>query len=210
MGKAILSSVIPALGNKLVEKVNEYVEPDKRLDPAKATGEEVAKAVEGLPPDTQALIIQSEVAKEIEKLKHEAHIDDNTVKLRLAMMQADKGYGWVRPTVVVLMAILVVAGLGCAIYSNWFIAQSVMEAFKSDKMGVSTAAELTALRTLLPDYTSWSIILGFPIWVIRSYFFDRSEDKRARANAQVGAVTEPKQTFGGSIGSVITKKVFKL
>jgi len=210
VGKAVLGAVIPSLGDKLIEKVNEFVEPDKRLDPKKATGEEVAKAVKGLPPETKAIIIQSEVAKEIEKLKHEAHIDDNTVKLRLAMMQADKGYGWVRPVVVILMALLVVVGLGAAIYSNWFIAKSVMEAFKSDSMGVGTAAELTALRTLLPDYTSWSVILGFPIWVIRSYFFDRSEDKRARANAQVGAPTEPKSTLGGSIGSVITKKILRM
>lgn len=210
VGKAVLSSVIPSLGDKLVEKVNEFVGTDNKLDPKTATGEEVAKAVEGLPPETQAILIQSEVAKKVAGYKFEQHIDDNTVKIRLAMLHADKGYGWVRPTVVILMAILVMAGLGCAIYSNWFIAQSVMEAFKSDKMGVSTAAELTALRTLLPDYTSWSIILGFPIWVIRSYFFDRSEDKRARANAQVGVATEPKKTFGGSIGDVITKKVFKL
>lgn len=210
VGKAVLSAVIPSLGNKLVEKVNEFVEPDQRLDPQKATGEEVAKAVQGLPPDTQARIIESEVAKEIAALNFRRHIDDNTVKIQLAHIEAEKHGSKTRPRTVAAMVVLVFLGLLVAIGSNAYIAYKAMSMFEADKNMALAAAELTALKALLPDYTSWSIILGFPIWVIRSYFGDRTEDKRVRANAQLGVATEPKKTFGGAVGDVVTKKLFKL
>ena len=210
VGKAVLSAVIPSLGDKLVEKVNEFVGTDNKLDPKKATGEEVAKAVEGLPPETQAIIIQSEVAKEVANYNFRKGIDDNTVKLQLAMIEAESKGSKTRPRVVAAMTVLVFLGLLVAIGSNGYIAYKAMSMFENKDNLVIAAAELTALKALIPDYTSWSIILGFPIWVIRSYFNDRTEDKRARANAQVGAATEARKTFGGSIGDVITKKVFKL
>ena len=210
VGSAILSAVIPTLGDKLVEKVNEFVEPNKRLDPTKATGEEVSKAVQGLPPETQALIIESDVAKEIANLNFRKGIDDNTVKLQLAMIESEKNGSRTRPRVVAAMTVLVFIGLMVAIGSNGYIAYKAMSMFENKDNMVIAAAELTALKALIPDYTSWSIILGFPIWVIRSYFNDRTEDKRAMANAQVGAATEAKATFGGAVGNVITKKLFKM
>tara|TARA_B100000767_G_C19567799_1_gene451901 strand:- start:52 stop:711 length:660 start_codon:yes stop_codon:yes gene_type:complete len=210
VGKAILGAVIPSLGDKLIEKVNEFVEPDKRLDPKKATGEEVAEAVRGLPPETQNLIIESEVAKQVAEFKFESHIDDNSVKLRLAHLENEKNGAWVRPFVVIMMTILVMFGLGCAIWTNGYIAYKAMGMFEAGGVGVAEVAQLTALNAVLPDYTSWAVILSFPVWVIRSYFGDRTEDKRTKANMQVGVPTEPKATLGGSIGSVITKKILKL
>jgi hypothetical protein len=210
VGKALLSAAIPALGNKLIEKVNGSLPADKQLDPAKATGKEVAAAVKGLPAETQALIIESEVAKQVAEYKFESHIDDNSVALRLAHLDNEKNGAWIRPFVVIMMTILVMTGLGCAIWTNGYVAYKAMQMFDNDGIGVMDITQLTALKGVLPDYVSWMAILSFPVWVIRSYFGDRTEDKRTKANMAVGASTEPKSTLGGSIGSIITKKVLKL
>lgn len=210
VGKALLSAIIPALGNKLIEKVNGSLPADKQLDPKTATGEDVAKAVEGLPAKTQALIIESEVAKQVAEYKFESHIDDNSVTLRLAMLENEKKGAWIRPFVVIMMTLLVMAGLGCAIWTNGYIAYQAMKMFEKDGVGIADVTQLTALKGILPDYMSWMAILSFPVWVIRSYFGDRTEDKRTKANMQIGVASEPKSTFGGAIGNLITKKVLKL
>jgi hypothetical protein len=210
VGKALLSAAVPALGKKLIEKINGSLPTDKQLDPEKATGKEVAAAVKGLPAETQALIIESKVAKQIAEYKFESHLDDNSVTLRLAHLDNEKNGAWIRPFVVIMMTILVMAGLGCAIWTNGYIAYMSMQMFEKDGIGVMDITQLTALKGVLPDYVSWMAILSFPVWVIRSYFGDRTEDKRTKANMTVGTATEPKSTFGGAIGNIITKKVLKL
>lgn len=210
IGSSIVAMVLPSVGKGIVNKVNEFIDSDEdKLSEENATGEQVAEKFKGLPEETQKLILESEVAREAMALQALTHKDDNTVKLQMALIDAENKGSKTRPIVVYIMTVLVFVGLGVAIGTNAYIAYMAMKALAGGENAIVAAAEITALKELVPDYSSWGVILAFPCWVIRSYFGDRSEDKRVRASASIGQNIEPKKTLGGTIGDVVTKKLFK-
>jgi len=80
VGSGIISSVVPG-GGAIIGAINAMLPDDKKL-PENATGEQAADAIQSLPPDQRAQVIQKEFEVDITQIV-EAH---STVR---AMLDAD-------------------------------------------------------------------------------------------------------------------------
>ncbi len=205
IGSSIVAAVLPTVGKQLVNVVNDVLDDDEdKLDENTATGEQVAEVFEKLPAETQALVLESEVAKQamitqIAIAKGEQHL-----AMQRILLDAERKGAKVRPRVVAAMTVLVIVGLLMALFSQGYVIYMVVEFAQKHPTHL---VNIHLIKQALPDVLVWGTILGFPCWVIRSYFGDRTEDKRIRASERSGVNIEAKSTLTNKIGDAITKKV---
>lgn len=204
IGGALLATAAPAVGKKIIEEFNSVSE--EKLDEKKSTGTEVANAIQKLPPEAQERLLQSQVMRDIAEIKAGAAESRDWYELQHALLQSEEKGSKVRPRIVAVMVFLVFVGISCALGSQMFIVYKVAEFAKSNPLQL---ANIAMIQAAMPSYTVWAAILAFPIWVIRSFMGDRSEDKRVRASAITGQDIQPKQSLSSRLGEVVVSKVIK-
>lgn len=202
-GSAIIAAVLPTMGEKLVEKVNEHLGDEEKVDAKNTTGEELATKIEKLSPEAQQAILQSEIVREIEQIRADVQFDANWLEVQKHLINAEKEGSKTRPYIAIAMAVLVCIGLGMLLFAQGYIIYTVMKIVSAHPEKIATA------KDLLPKPETILFILGTPIWLIRSYFGDRTQDKLVRAQAATRVPIQAPDTVSGALGSVVRQRLLK-
>ena len=156
VGTSLLKNAIPGVGF-ILDIVNEFLPDGKKL-PDTATGNDLIKAVNSLPPEQQMQLMAKEFDVEIAEI--EGH-----VKVMEALAQADATGSSTRPKIALIMAYATCF----AIIS--FISFVDIAIFNKDW---ETIEKLAGCWELI------AVVLGIPSAVLTSYFGKRTKEKEAR------------------------------
>ena len=173
----VASALIPG-GPIILGAINAMLPEDKKLPPT-ATGSDMHQAVNNLPPNAKASLMEKELDVEIAEIVAWEGIQES-------MSKADVAGASTRPRIAVMMAQVVVFVI-LVFISVWAIA-----IFHKD------------LETLKIINDSWATILAViatPTALLRAYFGMRTKEKQSRYSAMSG------QDVGGGLAGLI--KAFK-
>lgn len=172
VGLGILSDVVPG-GREILGVVNSFLPSDKKL-PAQATGEQIQSAVNALPPEARASLLEKQFDVDITQIK-ESH---NTARIMLEMEA--KSTHSTRPKIA-YQAFQVVSAISLMIVFGWMYAISM-----GKPMLVKSIAE------------GWpfvaAIIFPFVGWLNRYFGILKSEHKN-RLDAAGGHPTSKEVSF---------------
>lgn len=155
-GTIALKNLIPGAG-LIIDMVNGFLPDDKKL-PITASGVEVKGAIDALPPEQRNALLMKEIDLEVVK-------EQEWTKIISTLAEADKTGASTRPWIAKLMAAAV------------FYAIIIFISFVAKAIWVRDFATIEKLSG------SWELItvfLGIPSYVLRAYFGDRTEEKKAR------------------------------
>lgn len=162
VGGSILKNAVPG-GGLLIDLVNGFLPEDKKLDTG-ATGEQALNAIEALPPEQKASLLEKELDVEIEEIRSWASIQDSLAK-------ADAVGASTRPRIAMMMAwvVVVLAVVFVVVWGNAVVTKD--------------GATLTVLSN------SWELmltVLATPTALLRAYFGMRTSEKKARYQLAAG------------------------
>jgi hypothetical protein len=176
---SLVGDFVPYVG-PAVKAINSFM-PDGEKLPENATKDEMQAAVDSLPPEQKAALMEKKVELEIVKEKEWSKVVDSLAK-------ADATGNTTRPWIAKLMA-GVVAFAVVAFVIMW---------------GVAVGGNKTEMIKAISD--SWPMIvaiLGTPTVLLRAYFGLRTEEKKARYAQSAG---QPHISgIAGMIGSLFKK-----
>lgn len=204
IGSAIVTAILPKVGEKIVEEVNSHIEvAEERLDPKAVTGEEVAKTIESLPPEKRAMLQKSQI--ELETISLLANIQDsnNWVLVQQALIEAEKKGSWIRPFVVIVSTILMVAGVGLLLWIEWFKAYSLMKLLETNP------DKVLELKEFIPQVSVVLSIIATPVGLIWAFFGKRSYDRAVRTAAAVGQDISSAKGLTGRAVEYVGNKVLR-
>lgn len=203
IGGAILTAILPKVGEKIVEEVNLHVDSDKKLDPKVVTGDEVAKTIESLPPEKRAALQKSQI--ELETIALLANIQDsnNWLAVQQALIESERKGSWVRPLVVVICTILMVSGVGLLLWIEWFKAYTLMSLLKTNP------EKVLELTEFIPQPSVVLGIIGTPVALIWTYFGRRTREKEIRTAAAIGQDIYSPRSLSGKAVDFVAGKVLK-
>ncbi len=175
----VIGTMNPAL-RAAIGVINTFLPDDKKL-PVTANGDQALKAMEELPPNQRAQIMNSEI--ELEKTRIQSWSD-----IQKTLSVADAAGSSTRPKIAVIMA--------------WTVVLSVVP------FSAGLAYALFTGNTELMDRidNSWPplvAIIGTPTVLLRAYFGMRTNEKIARYSASIGS--EPNQGLFSSIIKTLKK-----
>lgn len=166
MGTSIIRNVVPG-GGMIVDLVNNFL-PDSEKLKSTATGEQLFDVIGTLPPDIQANLLDKQLDVEIEEIRGWSSVVDS-------LSRADATGNTTRPFIACLMAWAVFFTV-CAFLSGFIWAVVVKDALilkaMSDAWGIMFA------------------VLATPTALLRSYFGQRTSEKKARYAAATGSPIE--------------------
>lgn len=123
------------------------------------SGEQVEAAIQSLPPEQQSQVMLAEI---------EADVDhDRLYTDRFAIINKGAGLGWVRPLIVLAMALLIWVATGGFLY----ILLEAVQAAADDEIG-------NVFREFGQSWMAIVAILSFPTWVVRVWFGYREQAKQ--------------------------------
>ena len=186
VGMSVIKSVVPGAGI-VIDAVNAFLPGDKKL-PANATGQQATEAINSLPPDIQAQVLDKQLDVEIVEVQE-------YTKVITALADADKTGHSTRPKIADKMANVTIYAVTVAITVWGGVMISV---------SISADDPVDALKHLV---SSWPFIVGVltgPLALLRAYFAMRSKEKKARYEIAKNPVPE---SSGGIVGMV--KGLFK-
>lgn len=158
VGSAAVKELVPG-GGFLIDLVNDFLPAGEQLHPL-ATGEQVTAAIAAMPPDIKEKILSKQYDVEI------AEINADVEKVK-AMAEVDKAGASTRPHIALLMAYVVAI---------------------AEVLGVTFWA-VAVLQEMMTVENSWPVLLsllGPPMILLRAYFGDRRDEKKARYAAATG------------------------
>ncbi len=151
-GAKLAGKVHPGVG-AAISAVNAFLPDDKKLSNS-ATVQDLNNTVDKLPPDVKAQLFEKEIDYKINE-------SNNHKEIQIALADADSKGASTRPFIAKMMAIYYVA--------------------------ITTPVNITLCYVIAknPDQLQnlWPImltILGLAIWVVKAYFGQRTEEKKAR------------------------------
>ncbi len=166
VGTSIIRNVVPG-GGMIVDLVNDLLPDDKKLD-GTTTGQQAAEAIGTLPPEMQAGILAKQLDVQIEEIRGWSNVVDS-------LAQADATGNTTRPFIACLMAWAVFFTV-CAFLVGFIWAVIVKDALILEAMS-----------------NAWGImfaVLATPTALLRSYFGQRTSEKKARYAAATGLPIE--------------------
>jgi len=175
VGGTILKNVIPGAGI-VIDLVNGFLPDNKKLDINTATGTDITKAVNALPPEQQTQVLSKEFDVEIEEIR------GFTTRFQAAI-EADKTGNTTRPQIALMMGEIVSFAVIVSI-TALFIA-----IFTNNHTTIDKMADLWPLMLA---------ILATPTALLRAYFAMRSREKEARYQV----ATDQSIATGGIIGQI--------
>lgn len=180
VGLGLLRDAIPG-GGLILQAVNEWLPDDKKL-PADATGEQVRSAVESMPPEYQAGIINKEFDVE------ETQIKESNETLRV-MLQADATSTHTTRPYVAKHAFHVVALVAVVAISLW-------------GYGITTK-QADLVKAVTDGWPFVAAVIAPFVILLRSYFGVLKQEHRQRLDAAGG---NPTPSGLGGIISAFTKR----
>ncbi len=162
VGSAVISTVIPG-GGEIIKLVNEFLPVGKELG-EDATGADVEKAINSLPPEQQAEVLSKQLDVEITEIKEHTNVVQT-------LAEVDKVGASTRPRIAVIMTWVVAGTIGVFVLV-WSIAI------------LGNKAE-----TLKQLATAWPMMLSIitpPVALLRGYFGMRTKEKQSRYSTAFG------------------------
>lgn len=125
-GAAILNVFAPGAGTAAAELVNVFLPEDQKLDPDKATGNEVLERIMTLPPETVASLLDSEIEMARIASDERKHKSDNFTTNQLSIRELEKmGRSRSRDIIAVLMALTVMMVCGGYMYALYMVEKRI-------------------------------------------------------------------------------------
>lgn len=177
-GAAAIRHTIPN-GSLVLELINSFLPDDKKLS-GSATGAEAEQAIESLPADQRAMLMERELDVKLAEINSWTYIQQS-------LNEADASGASTRPKIALMMSYVVMFTV-LVFMSIW---------------AISVIRHNTEILELLSG--SWELVLtllGTPTALLRSYFGMRTEEKVARYASAAG---QPKQSVFAEIISAIRK-----
>lgn len=170
----VLGTMNPALG-AAIGVINGFLPDDKKL-PVTANGEQALKAIEELPPNQRAQIMNSEI--ELEKAKIESWS-----KIQQTLSVADSAGASTRPKIAIIMA--------------WTVVLSVVP-FSAGLAFALFTGNHELIDRIDESWPPLVALIGTPTVLLRAYFGMRTDEKIARYSASIG-----KESNRGLFSSII-------
>lgn len=176
---SVVGGLVPYVG-PAVKAINSFMPGDKKL-PETATQDEIKAAVDSLPPEQKAALMEKKVELEIVKEKEWSKVVDS-------LARADSTGNSTRPWIAKIMASVVAFAI-VVFVCLWGYA-----------VGTDKTDMIKAVNNAWPMIVA---ILGTPTLLLRAYFGMRTEEKKARYAQSIG---QPNISgIAGLIGSFIKK-----
>lgn len=168
-GAGAINSVVPGAGTLVAAAVNAFLPDDKKISPD-ATGDEVAAAVNSLPPAHRSALMEKELDVEIEEIK------GFTARFAAAA-EADKSGSSTRPAIALMMARSV-----CFVIVVYVAAVAVAIILDNSAM----------VEQISGTWAFIGVLLGVPSALLKAYFGMRTQEKTARYQlANEGQAVDP-------------------
>lgn len=186
---AVLASTGP-VGMVVGTVLNSFLGDDDKLDPATSSIEDVQKALDKLTPEQQAQVSTAyyDYLKNKDKYNYLTLNSNNDAATRQLQIKelADQDPHAVRPTTVSRCMTLVLwasyAFLAILLINSLGIPQLIAALAIAAGVPHDEAMQYVAnIKT--PDWEVITAVLAFPVWIIKQYFTDRSNDKANKLNA---------------------------
>jgi len=174
VGASALNLVLPGSGSAILSMVNEFLPDDQKL-PADATGHEVSNAIQSLPADQRAAIMEKQFDVDITQIK------ESNATARAMLEAESKSTHSTRPKIA-YQAFQVVASISLMIVFGWLYA-----------ITTGKADMVSAIVDGWPWVTA--IILPFVGW-LNSYFGILKTEHKNRLDAAGGATPAPSGIAG--------------
>ena len=176
---SVVGDFVPYVG-PAIKAINSFMPADKQLSET-ATKDDIQAAVDSLPPEQKAALMEKQIELEIVKEKEWSKVVES-------LAAADATGNTTRPWIAKLMAGVV--GFAVVIFViMWAVA-----------VGGNKTAMITAISNSWPMIVA---ILGTPTVLLRAYFGLRTEEKKARYATSTGQ--QHISGLAGLIGSFIKK-----
>jgi len=158
VGSVALRTMV-SISGPIIDAVNMFLPEDKKL-PSDATGDQVNRAVDTLPPEQQAQLLSKEYDVEIAEIT-------SWTQIQSSLAEADKVGASTRPKIALMMA--------------WIVCYA--EIIAISMWGYAVIKNQVSLENSWPLIVA---ILATPIALLRAYFGMRSKEKKGRYNAAAG------------------------
>ena len=175
VGSAVLSSVIPG-GGLILDVVNELLPGDKKLGRS-ASGDDVRRAIDTLPPEQRNKLLEKELDVEITEIKEWSKVVESLSK-------ADASGSSTRPRISLMMARTVCFAI------ILFVSVWVVAIFRDQG---------TTLKQLHEAWPLMLTVLATPTALLRAYFGMRTKEKKSRYD-----MTSKDQPKGDMLASIIS------
>ena len=166
-GASVIKSVVPG-GGVVLDLINNLLPNDKKLG-QETTGEEAMAAIESLPPEQKASLMEKQLDVEIAEI-------NNWSKIQASLASADIAGSSTRPEIALMMAKVV------SFTIILFVSILAVAILQKQAGMIINMSELWPLMLA---------ILGLPIGLLRSYFGMRTKEKKSRYQAASGAMGQP-------------------
>jgi hypothetical protein len=181
VGAAAVRTMVPG-GGLILQAVNEFLPDDKKL-PADATGEQVRSAVESMPAEYQAELINKDFDVEITQIKQ----SNETLRV---MLQADASSTHTTRPYIAKHAFHVVALVAIVAIGIW-------------GYGVTTK-QADLVDAVTGGWPFVAAVIAPFVLLLRSYFGILKHEHRQRLNG--GAEQSTPSGLGGMISAIIGRK----
>lgn len=182
VGSSVIKSVVPG-GGVVLDLINNLLPNDKKLG-QKTTGEEAIAAIESLPAEQKASLMEKQLDVEIAEI-------NNWSKIQASLASADIAGSSTRPEIAVMMSQVV------SFTIIVFISILAVAIIQKQEGMIKVISELWPLMLA---------ILGLPIGLLRSYFGMRSKEKKSRYQAASVAMGQPQMNIFADIVKAVRGK----
>ena len=159
---SVVGDFVPYVG-PAVKAINSFMPDDKKL-PENASKDDIMAAVDSLPPEQKAALMEKQVELEIVKEKEWSKVVDS-------LARADSTGNSTRPWIAKLMASVVAFAIVIFIIM-WAVA-----------VGFNKTEMIKAVNDGWPVVVA---LLGTPTYLLKAYFGMRTDEKKARYAQSVG------------------------
>jgi hypothetical protein len=176
IGGAVIKDIIPGGGiaSLVIDAVNAFMPDDDKL-PGNATGDQTLSAINRLPADQQAIILNRQFDVEIAEINSWSQVVES-------LSRADATGSSTRPEIAKMMAMVVAFAVVLAI-STWSVAV------------LTNKGEL--LKNLNDSWVLVVTIVGTPTALLRAYFGLRTDEKKSRYSVAGGGPVQQGGLFAG-------------
>ena len=161
-GSAVISSVVPG-GGLIIDLVNGFLDDDDKL-PNTATGDQIKNAVDKLPPESRAVLMNKQLDVEINESNNWAAVQGH-------LAQADASGNTTRPKIALMFAWQIIITCNALLFAVVYS---------------SVSKDSTVIDSITDSWQMVSALVVPMIAVIYQYFGKRTQEKKDRLHAATG------------------------